>query len=312
MGQINILYCFDSKFWHLAAVSIQSVLSHAAPDTRVRFYAMVAPHTHGRRKIEKIIKQHECGDGLVWHVVKPNENPFQSYEYSRWSPVIWYRLFAHRVFKDVPKMLYLDSDTMICRDLSGLFNADISEYCLGAVRDLAAVNDPYHREGIYVKKFAEKYLKNGPYHNSGVLLLNMKKIAENENLLFETKVPLVYPDQDLLNAAFCGKIKTLPLKYNLAPGILVPTIFPPEEAKEALYGGHVIVHCYSVKPYLKQIAPDAIYKMFSDHAHAIGMKPEKFVEYDKKYTRHKRRKTCVPHVVIQDKDILLFGIRIKL
>ena len=141
MASINVLYCFDTKFWHLAAVAMQSLLASCAPETKVNFYCMVAPGTKGRKKIQQIIDKHENGAGLTWREIKESENPFQSYEYSRWSPVIFYRCFAHRVFKDIDKLLYLDSDTLICRDLSGLFNTDIEDYVLGAVRDMAPVND---------------------------------------------------------------------------------------------------------------------------------------------------------------------------
>ena len=210
MSRINVLYCFDSKFWRMAAVSMESVLATASDSAQIMIYCMVAPNTDGREQIEKIVKSHKSGAGLVWREIKESENPFQNYEYSRWSPVIFYRCIAHRFFKDIDKILYLDSDTLICRDITELFNTDIEDYVLGGVRDMAPVNDKYHPQGIYVKNFSEKYLNDGPYINSGVLLINLRKMAEYENLLFETKVPLYYPDQDLLNAAFAGKIKILP------------------------------------------------------------------------------------------------------
>ena len=310
MAQINVLYCFDTKFWRMAAVSMQTLLASANKDAKIKIYTMVAPHTHGYRKIKKMLAKHVQSAGLEWHVVKDSENPFVGYEYSRWSPVIWYRLFAHRVFKDIDKLLYLDSDTLICKDVSELFNTDLDGYCLGAVRDMAPSNDPYHPQGIFVKNFSNKYLNSGTYHNSGVLLLNLAEMERNENLLLNTKIPLFYPDQDLLNAALCGKIKTLPLKYNLAPGIKVPKIFEEGEAREALYGGHVIVHCYSVKPYYADRAPDAIYAMFSTAAKAIGMNPADFVKWEKKWTR--KRKTFIPHIKIQNNYVWLFGMRIKI
>ncbi len=312
MDEVKILYCFDSKFWRMAAVSMESVLATAQDSTKITVYCMVAPGTEGREQIENIIKSHTCGAGLVWREIKPEENPFQNYEYSRWSPVIFYRCIAHRFFKDIDKILYLDSDTLICRDIAELYNTDISDYVLGGVRDMAPVNDKYHPQGIFIKNFAEKYLNNGPYINSGVLLINLKKMAEYEHLMFETKIPLFYPDQDLLNAAFVGKIKILPLKYNLAPGILVPKTFTPEEAHEAMFGGHVIIHCYSVKPFDYEHAPDQLYDMFSKHAKNIGMEPEKFMEWDREYTQNKIRDTFIPEIKIQGTDILFRDTRIKL
>ena len=269
---------------------------------------MVAPHTRGRFKISRIIKKHKSGNRLIWHVVK--DNPFQSYEYSRWSPVIWYRLFAHRVFKDIDKMIYLDSDTLVQKDLSELFDTDLTGYCIGAIRDIAPTEDKYHSVGLYVKDFSDKYLNKGVYYISGVLLLNLKEIEKNEHLFFETKIPLVYPDQDLLNVAMLGKIKTLPLKYNLAPGLLIPKTFSKKEADDIFHNGASISHCYSVKPYRKIGADKETVDIFEKHAAAIGMKPLDFIKLDKKYT--KMYESPIPGVYIRGDEIILFSMRIKI
>ena len=291
----------------MAAVSMESLLATARDTTQITIYCMVAPGTDGRPEIENIIKSHKSGAGLVWREISATDNPFQQYEYSRWSPVIFYRCIAHRFFKDIDKLLYLDSDTLICRDVSELFDTDLTDYVLGGVRDMAPVNDKFHPQGIFVKKFSEKYLNNGPYINSGVLLLNLEKMREYENLLFETKIPLYYPDQDLLNASFVGKIKILPLKYNLAPGILVPRTFTPQEVNEAMFGGHVIIHCYSVKPYDYDRAPDQLYELFSKHANNIGMDPKKFMEWDKQYALLKIKDTFIPNIKIQNNNTIIFN-----
>ena len=305
MDKVNILYCFDSKFWRLAAVSMESVLATCKDTTNVMIYCMVAPGTEGREQFEKIVKSHKSGAGLVWKEIKEEENPFQDYEFARWSPVIFYRCAAHRFFRDIDKLLYLDSDTLICRDISELFNIDISDYVLAAVRDLAPVTDKYNPAGVRVRKFSEEYLNNGPYVNSGVLLMNLKKMAEYENLLFKTKVPLYYPDQDLLNAAFVGKIKILPLKYNLAPGLRIPTVFTPGEVQEAMWGGHVVIHCYSVKPYNYERAPKQLYDMFARHANNIGMDPKMFMEWEK-HNKEQIKDTFLPDIKIQGGNTLIF------
>lgn len=307
MSKVNVLYCFDSKFWRMAAVSMESLLATARESTQITIYCMVAPGTEGREQIEKIIKSHKSGTGLVWREIKAEENPFQDYEYSRWSPVIFYRCIAHRFFKDIDKLLYLDSDTLICRDISELFDSDITDYVIGGVRDMAPVNDKFSPQGIFVKNFSEKYLNNGPYTNSGVLLINLHKMAEYEHLLFETKIPLVCPDQDLLNAAFVGKIKILPLKYNVAPGFPVPRTFTPEEAHEAMFGGQVIIHCYSVKPYDYKHAPEQLYKLFSKYSNNIGMKPENFMEWDREYNMKKIRDTFIPGIKIRGGNTIVFN-----
>ena len=59
------------------------------------------------------------------------------------------------------KILYLDIDMMAAKDISELYNIDISEYEYAAVRE----------------KYGSKIIRPD-YINAGMLLLNMNKIKE--------------------------------------------------------------------------------------------------------------------------------------
>ena len=309
MDKVNVLYCFDSKFWRMAAVSIESLLSNANSTTKLTIYCMVAPGTDGRRKIKKIIKSHKKGANLVWREVKPRENLFQpGQENSNMDPVAFYRCMPHRFLTGIDKVLFLNTVTLVYRDLADLFNTDISDYAFGAVYDMAPIDDANNALGAYVKNFSQKYLNGGPYYNNGVLLFNLKKMAEYEQLLFQTHVPLRYPAQDLLNAAFAGKIKTLPLKYNFALGAPIPSQFPPEWAAEVNSGGYIIVDCYYTWPYDREHANKTVYDTFVKYAGNIGMSPETFLHADEK--RVKPKKTFVPHISVRQGKILFFGMRV--
>ncbi len=309
MEKINVLYSFNKDTWRMAAVSIESLLLTAKDTAKIVIYCMVEPKTRGYWKIRRIIRANKKHASLVWYRVNPKKNPFKDHESSKANPKAFYRCFAHRVFKKIDKILYLSTDTLIYRDLTELFNIDISDYVLGAVPDMAPVKESGNVLGAYAKDFSEKYLNNGSYYNGGVLLMNLKKMAENEHLLFENKVPLKYPVQDLLNASFAGKIKTLPLKYNLAPGAGVPAHFSQEEAAEINAGGHVILDCYYAKSYDKERSNKVTYDMFEKCAEKIGMKPESFMAADKK--KEKIRKTYIPHIKVRGKTLLFFGMEIK-
>ena len=307
--KINILYCFDTRFWRLAAVSVYSLLKNKNAETQYNIYCMVAPHTRGKKKIQEIINQFP-GTSLIWRPIKKHENPFQTYEYSRWSPVIFYRLIAHRIFPELDKILYIDSDTLICDDLGMLYNTDISDYVMAAVPDVALIEREDDPVGKYVREFMQEYLNNGIYYNSGVLLLNLKNIAKYQELLLSTKIPLKYPDQDLLNAAFVGKIKTLELKYNYIPGIMyVPSHIPNSQ----LYGSErVILHFYAAKPYNYNMISRMAYSLFYKNATAIGMHPEDFIKHEQKYLKHiahkKSASDAFPFIRIKGNQIKLFGI----
>ena len=119
---------------------------------------------------------------------------------SIYSPYALLRLYADQV-KDIPdKVLYLDTDVMILGDIKPLFILDIEDY------EFAGAPDYLGQKWIGVD-----------YQNSGVLLMNMKKIKET-GLLSECRKYLCYKhpilaDQDALNFRVQKK-KFFTRKYN--------------------------------------------------------------------------------------------------
>lgn len=116
------------------------------------------------------------------------------------SPYTLLRLFADQVPGMPDKILYLDIDIMFNRDITLLYNIDISDY------EYAAARDHYG-----------KYLINPNYINAGVLLFNLKKIKETGLLKkarkwIQTK-KLKFADQSALIRSTTKK-KMLPQKYN--------------------------------------------------------------------------------------------------
>lgn len=294
MGEVKALYTFDTKFWRMAAVAINSLMAHRADDTDITVYCMVAPRTRGKKQIQEIIEAK--GGKLVWREIRRSENPYRNYDYSRWSPVIFYRLFAHRIFPDVEKLLYMDSDTLVRDDLSELYATDVTEYALGGVRDMAPTEDANSYAGKYVREFKEKYLKHDLYINSGVLLLNLPMMAQCEGDLAAVDIPLRYPDQDIINVALDGKILEMHLRYNFIPDRIVSNKFKLVDVKHATKKP-AIYHFYAVKPFLYHIVPRNTYEVFARAALEVGFYPEDFITQGKR-TKNSRQRTAIPFVTL--------------
>ncbi len=303
MSEINVLYSFDSKFSKLAAVSIYSLLKNQNKTTHVNLYIMCPPRTREKSRINKIAAQ--FGANITWRTVR--KNPFKNHDYRRWSPVIFYRLFAWREFPDVKRMLYLDSDTLILRDLSELFNTDLGDNVIGGVID----NSMYTHMNLdvvqYIKHFIINYTKGTPYINSGVILMDMDKMRKNYDCFISATIPLRYPDQDLLNYALAGKIKYLDEKYNIPPSRIVNG-----ENKEYSLNNWAIIHCYTAKPYIYEFSLRKLYSLFIEIAHAVGLTQDDFLRNDEKYLRSRyTSRSVIPFVrVTLDKRVYLFGIRV--
>lgn len=307
MSEINVLYCFDNNFWRLAAVSIRSLVR--CQKNPVVVHCMVPPRTHGRRQIQKIVA--EYGGRVVWRVVKVRENPYAGRDFSRWSPVIFYRLFAHRMFPHLDKILYLDSDTLVCGDVAELYNTDIKKYAMGAIRDMAVIESTTQGGKLdveHVRMFVDKYLKHGLYVNSGVLLINVKKMPKVEARLLAVDVPLKYPDQDLLNVGLDGKIYELPLRYNREPSVVI------QDGVDVDMASPVIKHFYALKPYFYMPDTKEIYSQFFKMATPLGFYPEDFARADcqrhqKRFKRGHDATTHIPHLRIDRRGRLrLFGV----
>lgn len=121
------------------------------------------------------------------------------------TPYAMARLFADKIEEIPDKIIYLDTDTIINNNLEELYDIDISDYELGCVKDSFNWLTP-NRWGMM-----------NTYFNSGVLLLNMKKIRETGMLAKTRKMchdkKMLYTDQDALNR--CVKFrKMLPAKFN--------------------------------------------------------------------------------------------------
>ena len=102
-----------------------------------------------------------------------------------YTPYCLLRLFSDLV--ELPeKIIYLDTDTMINKDIKGFYDIDVKDY------EFAGVVDRLGRWFIDVN-----------YINSGVLLLNLEKIRETKLFVKSRELiknkKMAFPDQSALN-----------------------------------------------------------------------------------------------------------------
>ncbi len=116
------------------------------------------------------------------------------------TPYTLLRLLADLLPNIPDKLLYLDIDMLAQKDISTLYNIDISNYEYAAVKE----------------KYGSKIIKRD-YINAGMLLLNMKKIKETKLLEKARKMlkerKLLFADQDAIYWNTTSKL-LLPRVYN--------------------------------------------------------------------------------------------------
>lgn len=116
------------------------------------------------------------------------------------------------LLKHLDKVIYLDGDVIFKKDLIDLYSMDLGDdVYVAACPDLPQV--------LYEKPIFDT--GNGKkYFNSGVMLLNLKKMRQEKTseLLFETKLKQKddkLMDQNVLNIVFDKKVLTIPPIFNL-------------------------------------------------------------------------------------------------
>ena len=151
------------------------------------------------------------------------------------SNAAYYRLYVSSIITDtsIDKILYLDCDVVINRDILDIFELDMTDYYVAAVRDVKNPIRENHQLSI-------GFSYQDRYFNSGILLLNLKKWRSDriqETLVLKAKQlnSKTYPDQDPLNAVFRNKWLELPPSWNRFNVVKYEDVYFKNKADELEY-----------------------------------------------------------------------------
>ena len=122
------------------------------------------------------------------------------------------------------RILYLDSDTITCGDISPLFDLDLKGTPIAAVRDYTILNDIRKNVAVEQEYFhvVERLMKPHPpidNVNSGVVLMDCEKIRDDgeieDGMVGRAKMEVYgVEDQHILNATFKGRVTFLGPEWN--------------------------------------------------------------------------------------------------
>lgn len=226
---------------------------------------------------------------------------------------IYFRLFIPAMFPQYDKGIYIDSDVVCTTDLGKLFDIEIGDNFIGACNDLSIADIPplvaYTENAVGVKKHE--------YINSGVLLMNLKKMRECDfeghflNLLNEYHFDSIAPDQDYLNAICNGKIYYLDESWDTMPNDKKPELLKTNVIHYNLFSKP---WCYDNVQYSEQFWN---YAKDSGYLSEIKAYKEAYSDEQKKADSEclellVRRGTEIPENEITFKKMNESGVRIRL
>jgi len=129
------------------------------------------------------------------------------------SKEAYFRFLIPIILSNYNKVIYLDCDTIITKDLEDLYNINLKNNTLGAVLDCGISS---------IKGYTSNIVKipDNTYINSGVMLINNKLFIQNKeeeieclNIIINNK-KLKFHDQDIINIYYKNKILFLDNKWN--------------------------------------------------------------------------------------------------
>lgn len=210
-GGIHVLVAGDEGIAPGAFVTIGSLLTSCSDPGNVKIHFLDTGLKDGTRcGLEKLVG--ELGADIRFHAV--DLSPFQVMNAYRGNYSTYARLLVQR-YVPADRVVYVDTDFLVLKDIGELFHADMGECVVWApstpmIPTLADDCPFLHADEI----------REEPYFNAGLMLLDLRKWREQgcENAILEvlrSGLPLRHHDQTVLNFVLRGKCRLLTSDWGL-------------------------------------------------------------------------------------------------
>lgn len=207
---VPIVFAINNYFVPYCGVTIKSLIMHTSEDYLYKIHVF---HTElSEYNIERLESMSTSNVEIKCMDVSCKIPNVELKNKNHISKETLYRIIAPSILEEYDKILYLDSDIVVLKDVAELYETDMGDCVIGAAEELM------------LKKFAmyieSRNMDRNGYFNTGVLLLNAKKFLENDILngvieILKTDVVYNYPDQDALNILCKGNVCYIATEWNV-------------------------------------------------------------------------------------------------
>ncbi len=258
---IPIVFASDKNNIPYMYVTILSVLKNKHSTTNYNIFCLITSDIKSKDKknFYKLVSKYTGTNINFIDMGTAFNNSYSAFKHI--TIPAYYRLKMPELFPNYNKIIYLDTDVIVLKDLTEYYNIDIENFYIAGVRTATP---------IIQRKETKKYYDNlglynvSSYINSGVTLWNLRKIREDnliKDLYDYASKNLKVMDQDVINIVFKNKIKTLSLEYNLMVGqnydlyqntpqhAIYVNIYGKENIEKAIKNPVIIHYTCSDKPW---------------------------------------------------------------
>jgi len=224
-------------------VSIISLFENKNADTIIKIYIInCGISNENLAKINLIAKKYKTN----FTYINVNINDFNDYSKSfHLNHTVYFKMMLAKLINE-DKFIYIDSDTIITKDLLELFHCNLENYSIGGAK---AQNELNH-----IKKYPNEFYNL--YINTGILLINKNNWNKNNltNIILNfaknnpDKMPLL--DQDAINFTCQDKIKIIDKKFNFEVHHFLPILTKIKYKKELNKNKICVIHFIGrIKPW---------------------------------------------------------------
>ncbi|MDR2778550.1 MAG: glycosyltransferase family 8 protein [Rickettsiales bacterium] len=213
---ISVALACDDNYAHYCAETIVSILINTkCENIHYNFYIIQKDLSEkNKTRIEKLRKT--IGDCSIEFL------DIRSTAIITGNPMFYRLCLASLLPKKLNKVIYTDCDVTFLDDLRELWHEDIDDYYSGNCVDWGYNKDRTIDHFLNNCNISESELfpeDHEMYFNSGLMILNLAKIREDDiekkSIDFAEKYPnLPFKDQDIINLVYHGKIKTISFKWS--------------------------------------------------------------------------------------------------
>ena len=208
---IHVSLCFsdqNGEYTKYVFTVIAQILSHTFNPVMFHLVHDGTLQVNDEAFIENYITSHD-GSSKFYNISKEPE-------FAKMNNGTLYRLFLPRLLPNINKVIYLDSDIFVMKDLNILWKMDVRDTPLVAVLD-----DENTQHTVKTLRYYKKQKINArKYFNAGILLMNLDLIRKYGDLVdrylsYMRQFPhALMLDQDFLNYLFQDTTKFIPKCFN--------------------------------------------------------------------------------------------------
>lgn len=212
MSNIELAFIMDGNYIKQTMTAIMSIIKNKNSETSIVFNIILVDVDKAELISAEISKlESQC---IKFNYIKSSSRKYAHlHTFKDGQPCVattaaLLKFDLPQLLPHLEKVLYLDGDILVTKDLTDLYEVELEDNLVAAVIDSGSI--------YYQHKYVKSVVN---YFNSGVMLLNLekmrtgnytqqlidKKLASKDSLLM---------DQNIFNLVFDGKVKLLPIKYN--------------------------------------------------------------------------------------------------